>query len=184
MRKHRRVSRLRPELPLAAWERLRLAIMAELWARPARARRPSMTSGRRPRCARSALMLLATWSATGSAARADVAWATKAKNAVTATRAIAGRRSGGCVGNTGGPSLSAPTGLAGGLARKRCAQPWTDKAFRPYDLGPPLLVPYEDSAFVRGRVPDRADCPSRHCPRVGEVPHQHPIRSVRAARIL
>src|SRR4051812_20458752 len=52
------------------------------------------------------------------------------------------------------PSLSAPTGLAGGLARKRCARPWTDKALRPYYLGPPLLASDEDSAMSRRRVPD------------------------------
>src|SRR4051812_32508009 len=52
------------------------------------------------------------------------------------------------------PSLSAPTGLAGGLARKRCARPWTDKALRPDYLGPPFLASDEDSAISRRRVPD------------------------------
>src|SRR3989440_9024575 len=45
-------------------------------------------------------MRLATSVETGAAARAVVAWRTNANNADTATSAIAGRRSEGCVGNT------------------------------------------------------------------------------------
>src|SRR3954451_13952431 len=63
------------------------------------------------------------------------------------------------------PSLSAPTGLAGGLARKRCARPWTDKALRPYYLGPPLLASDEDSAMSGRRVPNLS---------VGELPPPRP----------
>src|SRR5205085_12563049 len=103
-----------------------------------------------------------------------------AQNTATAISANAGRRSEGCVGNTGSPSLSAPTGLAGGLARKRCAQPWTDKAFRPYDLGPPLLAPNEDSAMCAGRVADRPDRWSRgplHPPDFGPIPRK-PLRNL------
>src|SRR3954454_7463642 len=78
---------------------------------------------------------------------------TTAMDAAAASMA-AGRRSGRCVDNTECPSLSAPTGLAGGLARKRCARPWTDKALRPDYLGPPLLASDEDSAMSRRRVPN------------------------------
>src|SRR5213592_4920313 len=52
---------------------------------------------------------------------------------------------------TEAPLFLAPTGLAVGLARKSCAWPWTDKAIRPYDLGPPLLASDEDSAIVAGQ---------------------------------
>src|SRR3954469_1275916 len=146
MRRHRRVRRLRPELPLAAWDRLRLGLIAQLRERPifaelgrrrAAGSRWSSVSARRPCWTRSALMRWATWSDTGSAARADAAWTTKAKNAVTAIRAIAGRRSGGCVGNTGGPSLSAPTGLAGGLALKEMRSALDGQGLSPLRLGSP-----------------------------------------------
>src|SRR3954469_5679903 len=102
---------------------------------------------------------------------------TTAMDAAAASTA-AGRRSGRCVDNTGCPSLSAPTGLAGGLARKRCARPWTDKALRPYYLGPPLLASDEDSAMSGRRVPNLS---------VGELPPPRPHLprcSIRARRSL
>src|SRR3954453_22178819 len=119
MRAHRRVRRVRP-LPLGPWARVRRDIIAPLCERAARLRRPSMIRRGRPWLARYALIWRAAELDTASADEAD------GKTAVppATAKADTDRRRRRCLADTDYPSLSAPAGLAGGLARKRLRLAW------------------------------------------------------------
>src|SRR4051794_5432312 len=125
MRMHRRVRRCLP-LPVGPWASVRRDIMAALCERAARLRRPSTIRRGRPWLARYALICAAAELETASADETD------GKTAVPATaRTATDRRRQRCLGDTGYPSLSAPAGLAGGLARKRLRLAWADRPFAP-----------------------------------------------------